>query len=239
MLNTSEDDPGPKQTPALKHIIISVMWVTEAEVRAAHFSVQSREDRTECTFLWRLSHRSWSRVDQVQQKVVVMVQQCEAISFASYNIFHITQSKSCRQHPCPLGYCGDNWGDTLTTGPLPNIGKRFGLEIWGFLLDFRNFIKQLFVNNQTARYRKYPRTCQHIKLAPTHLHNIPNIFPPEPMSSFQVVFRRQDLISAENGLSFRDLPCQVESHTSLTQVWSERPCFTCVHLHMHLFILCA
>lgn len=42
-LNTSEENPAPKQVQALQHIIIPVMWMSEAEVRAAPFSFWLRQ----------------------------------------------------------------------------------------------------------------------------------------------------------------------------------------------------
>lgn len=61
---------------------------------------------------------------------------------------------------------------------------------WSWDLRLSSWFQKLhqtaFCQQSNSQHRKYPRTCQHIKLAPTHLHNIPNIFPPEPMSTFQV-----------------------------------------------------
>lgn len=43
--NTSEDNPGHKQILALKHVILPVMWMTEAEVREASFPLRLGETR--------------------------------------------------------------------------------------------------------------------------------------------------------------------------------------------------
>lgn len=58
-LNTSEENLAPKQVQALQHIIIPVMWMSEAEVRAAPFSFCLGQCRGGGVFLLTSPEGGW------------------------------------------------------------------------------------------------------------------------------------------------------------------------------------